>query len=244
MKTIWTILGVVAVANLVALGLLVAWLVTGDRLDKERVERIRQMLSMTIAQEKQLAEAEAVESERARAEAEQAERMAKPPIPAAHVIEVARTNRDAELQIDLRRQRELEDLRSSLLRLQAGLEAREAALAERVEAFEESKRLYASIEGAEQFRAALATLEGQRPRDAKAVLQALLSIGQDEQVTAYLANMDEGRRAKVLAEFVKDSPQVAAELLERLRTRGVGTGRDAASGAVADAQPGSDPRSR
>jgi hypothetical protein len=33
--------------------------------------------------------------------------------------------------------------------------------------------------------------------------------------------MDESKRSKVIAEFVKDDPVVAADLLERLRTRGV-----------------------
>ncbi|MBX3386097.1 MAG: hypothetical protein KF768_05975 [Phycisphaeraceae bacterium] len=239
MKSAWTIVSVVAVANLLALGLLAAWLVTGDRLDRDRVERIRSMLSVTIADERAADETVRQETERARAEAELAEKMARPPIPASFIIESAQLARDSELQVDLRRQRELEDLRISLLRLQAGLEERETELAGRVEAFEEAKRRYASTEGAEQFRAALTTLEGQRPRDAKAVLHALLTIGQQEQVTAYLASMDEGARTKVIAEFVKDSPAVAADLLERLRTRGLGINRSTLSGVSSDGQPGS-----
>lgn len=239
MKSAWTIVSVVAVANLLALGLLAAWLVTGDRLDRDRVERIRSMLSVTIADERAADETVRQETEQARAEAELAEKMARPPIPASFIIESAQLARDSELQVDLRRQRELEDLRISLLRLQAGLEERETELAGRVEAFEEAKRRYASTEGAEQFRAALTTLEGQRPRDAKAVLHALLTIGQQEQVTAYLASMDEGARTKVIAEFVKDSPAVAADLLERLRTRGLGINRSTLSGVSSDGQPGS-----
>jgi hypothetical protein len=76
-------------------------------------------------------------------------------------------------------------------------------------------------DGNKQFLVALATLEGQKPKDAKQVLKALLDVRETDQVVAYLAKMEEGKRSKVIAEFVKDSPAMAADLLERLRTRGV-----------------------
>jgi len=41
------------------------------------------------------------------------------------------------------------------------------------------------------------------------------------QVVSYLNAMDEGIRAKVIQEFLKDDPKLAAELLEKLRVRGV-----------------------
>lgn len=236
MKALWNIVSVLAVANLLAFALVGAWLVGTDRLDKQRVERVRTLLGRTISAENAESESMKSESERMKAEGIAAERMAIPPIPAAAIIATARLAQDAELQVDLRRQRELEDLRASLLRLQAGLEARETELMAQMMHFEETKRLYASIEGADQFKTALSTLEGQRAKDAKLVLQALLSIGQHEQVVAYLANMDEGKRSKVVAEFVKDSPSVAADLLERLRTRGTTLGREVASGVSKDAQ--------
>ena len=45
----------------------------------------------------------------------------------------------------------------------------------------------------------------------------------------FSARMDEGKRSKVMAEFAKESPTVAAGLLERLRTRGVAMSPDAGS---------------
>lgn len=220
MKRIWTILSVLAVANVLALGGFVGWLVQSDRLNKERVQRVRTMLAQTISAEKAALDAETVKVEAAKAEAAAAEKLAQPPVPASQVIAASIQQQDADVQTTLRKQRELEDLRSSLLRLQANLEDREKALAQRETNFEDTKKRYAQIEGAEQFKTALTTLEGQKAKDAKSVLQSLLSIGQTEQVVAYLARMDEGKRSKVMAEFVKDSPSVAADLLERLRTRG------------------------
>lgn len=222
MKRLWMILSVLAIANVLAFAGFVGWLVKGDRLDKARVEKIRTMLATTISAEKASAEEAVKQEEVAKTEAAAAERMAQPPVPAAQVIAVSQQAQDLDVQTTLRKQRELEDLRASLLRLQTNLEEREVALTKAREEFEETKKRYAAIEGADQFQAALLTLEGQKAKDAKAVLQALLGSGQTEQVIAYLAKMDEGKRSKVMAEFVKDSPPVAADLLERLRTRGAG----------------------
>ncbi len=220
MKRIWTMLSVLAVANVLALGGFVGWLVQSDRLNKERVQRVREMLALTISAEKAAMDAETLKQEAAKTEAAAAEKLAQPPVPASQVIAASIQQQDADVQTTLRKQRELEDLRSSLLRLQSNLEDREKALAQRETNFEDTKKRYARIEGAEQFKTALTTLEGQKAKDARSVLQALLSIGQTEQVVAYLARMDESKRSKVMAEFVKDSPTVAADLLERLRTRG------------------------
>ena len=52
------------------------------------------------------------------------------------------------------------------------------------------------------------------------MLKSMLESRQAEQVIAYLTKMDETKRSKIIAEFVKDEPAVAADLLERMRTRG------------------------
>ena len=92
-----------------------------------------------------------------------------------------------------------------------------------------------------QFRTALETLEAQKPKDAKATLQAMIdadggnattggtgaaakaspTAGGRKQVVTYLTAMDEEMRSKVMAEFIKTDPRLAAELLEQLRTRGI-----------------------
>lgn len=222
MKRAWTILSVLAIANLLAIGGFIGWLVMSDRLDNGRVQRVREMLAMTVAAENAAKSELAAKEEQEANDAAAAAKLAQPPVPAAQVIAVGQRQQDLDVQTTLRKQRELEDLRASLLRLQSNLEQRELALAQARLDFEETKKRYAAIEGAAQFQTALSTLEGQKSKDAKAVMQALLSAGQTEQVIAYLAKMDEGKRSKIVAEFVKDAPPVAADLLERLRTRGAG----------------------
>lgn len=220
MRTIWAVISAVAVANVLALIGFVAWLGMTDRLSRERIERVRVVFATTVQEE---AAAEAEEEARERAEAEvvaAAQRMAAPPEPAAARIAQQQEEEEIRLQHVLRQQRELEDLRRTLDRDRARLIEEENRLAVAQQEFEEYRRRLAEIEGADQFKKALATLESQKPKDAKEVLQAMIDQQETEQVIAYLGAMDDRARGKIVAEFVKADPRLAAELLERLRTRG------------------------
>ena len=145
MKRLWMILSVLAIANVLAFAGFVGWLVKGDRLDKARVEKIRTMLATTISAEKASAEEAVKQEEVAKTEAAAAERMAQPPVPAAQVIAVSQQAQDLDVQTTLRKQRELEDLRASLLRLQTNLEEREVALTKAREEFEETKNVIGGL---------------------------------------------------------------------------------------------------
>ena len=222
MKTIRTIIVTMLIANMLALIGLGVWLKQSGRLNRERVDRVRAVFTKTIEQEEaEKAQATAKAEEQAKAQAA-AIKLASAPLTAAEQISKQNDQEEAKLQSALRREREIEDLRSSLLRQKQALDDREKQLIAERASFEAEKKRYAEIEGAQQFKAALTTLEGQKPKDAKSVLRSMLDGQQVEQVVAYLSRMDEGKRTKIIAEFVKDEPTTAADLLERLRTRGSG----------------------
>ena len=221
MKSLLTLISALAIANLLALGGVVAWLRISDRLNMERVQMVRQAFSRTIADEAQNKAEAATKAEQERASAAEAERIAKPPVTAAETIDTQRREEDEELQVLQRKQREIESLRSALSTQLASLERRERDLEAAKAAFERSRTETARMSEDRQFREALSTLEGQKPRDAKQVLRALIDAGSREQAVAYLSKMDESKRAKVVAEFVKDDPSLAAGLLESVRTRGM-----------------------
>lgn len=221
MKTVWNILAALALINIIALAGVVVWLRASDRLNRQRATALKETFSKTIAQE--AAEKAAVEAEaRAKAvAAAEAAKMAQPPESAAEKIEDQKFREDQRLQVVLRQQQELENLRASLMAQIAKLDEREKRLEANRLAFAEERRKVMATDGNKQFLIALATLEGQKPRDAKQVLRALLDVHETDQVVAYLTKMEEGKRTKVMAEFVKDDAALAADLLERLRTRGV-----------------------
>lgn len=221
MKSLWTIIAVVALLNVLAIGALLGWLQSSGRLSRERALAVKQVFTTTVEQEK--AQKAALEAEAKLKEAERlaAEKAGMPPKPAGEVIAEQQFREEQKAQMLHRQQQDLENLRASLMSKLADLETREKRLAADRAAFAEERRRIAETEGQAQFKAALATLEGQKPKDAKLVLQSLITARQMPQVVSYLAKMDEGKRSKVLAEFVKDDPAVAADLLERLRTRGM-----------------------
>ncbi len=221
MKTVWNVIAALALVNIIALAGVVVWLRASDRLNRERATAVKETFSKTIAQqaaEKAAAEAEAKAKA---AEAAAAAKMALPPESAAEKIEDQKFREDQRLQVVLRQQQELENLRASLMSQIARLDEREKKLEADRRAFADERRKVMETDGNKQFQLALATLEGQKPKDAKQVLRALLDVHQTDQVVAYLAKMEEGKRSKVIAEFVKDDAAMAADLLERLRTRGV-----------------------
>ena len=220
MKKIWNIVACLAVANVLAIAAVLTWLGMTDRLSRERIQSLKEVLSRTNVQENQDKAAAEIAKTKATKDAALAEKMAEPPVTAAQKIQENKVDSEQALQVGLRREREVETLRQSLAAQMATLEQRERQLKDDRAAFEAQRRKLTEIEGAAQFKTALSTLEDQKAHDAKLVLGALLAARQEDQVVAYLARMEEGKRSKIIAEFVKEDPSVAAELLERLRTRG------------------------
>lgn len=231
MKRVWTVIAILAVANILALGGFIGWLKMSDRLNKDRVEQVRKTFARTVAQEVSDKVAEAQATKDAEKKKAEDERMAQPPETAGEKIAKQKLDEEQKLQAIQRKQQELESLRTSLMSELSKLEEQEKRLKADKEAFAAERARIAQTEGEKQFKDALATLEGQKPKDAKQVLKALIDAKQKPQAVSYLAKMEEGKRSKVMAEFVKDDAALAAELLEQLRTRGtVVPAKEAADG--------------
>lgn len=268
MKGIIAALCIVAVANLLAVGAFVGWLKTSDRLDLERLRKVREVLAPTIAQEKQ----KKVEADTAAAaeklKAEEDAKRQRPPLTAEQQLIVRMEASKAEEQRAARLRTETEVLQRGLQEERERLEAATKALTDAQARFEALQQETATLVGSEQFTKAVSVLTGLKPAEAKSALQQILDgttasiTGADapvqkkagagtiapvlssngaaelrptavpqtksetgrRQVVAYLNAMEERVRNRIIAEFVKEDPALAAELLERLRTHGVLTG--------------------
>ncbi|MGE3106841.1 MAG: hypothetical protein AB7G11_05080 [Phycisphaerales bacterium] len=222
MKALTTILTTLAVANLLALSGFIGWLVKSDRLNRERLEAIRAMFSTTITEEA----ASKAEAERQKQEAQDAaEAAAKAlilPVRSAEKLAQGKESADADLQNKLRLESELRALQEFLVRENDRLVRLEGDLKQREAMFAQERKKIEETAGTEQFQKAMATLGGMKPADARAMLSELLGSGHADEVTAYLNAMDERQRSKVMTEFIKSDPKVAASLLEQLRRYGVG----------------------
>ncbi|MCZ7632612.1 MAG: hypothetical protein M5U20_03905 [Phycisphaerales bacterium] len=159
MRTAWTILSVMAVAHLIALLGVAAWLWSTGRADAATVERVRQVLREPPE------ERDARRAERAQAVAE-----TSPPIPASSADAIALRLHDDEAQRQrLERMRnEARTVAAMVAREMRTLEQRRVELDAEREAFESMRDRIVALEGDEQFRKALSVLAGLKPADAKA----------------------------------------------------------------------------
>ncbi|HZW09560.1 MAG TPA: hypothetical protein VFF69_06635, partial [Phycisphaerales bacterium] len=224
---------VLAIANLLGILGAAGWLVATERVDRERVEAIRKILHEPAPIERARLESEAA------AAAEQQEEQPEPlpptpPVPSEQIIDLRQDLERADEFLAQRMQRESQDLARTMALERERLEREQAEFERERAEFERMREQIAATEGDAQFKAALSVLKQVKPAEAKAILQEIIdgvagALGAPEQpgasgmdrAVAYLDALGSMERGEVMAQFVKDSPAMAAELLERLRTFGL-----------------------
>lgn len=223
MRTLFTAFILVLLVNALALGGLLGYLGATDRLSKDRVRDAAAIFSNTL-QEQQAVEAERAKSEQEALElAEQAlrlEQVASGPVtPEARLASIQNVDEKQRALIE-RRKVEVEQLQRQLETQRRVIEKRIAELDEKQKAFNEAVAAQLDEMQQEDFKEAVAMLEGIPPKQAKAVFQQLLKEGNQEQVVSYLFAMEERKATKILTEFKQPNEVVqAADLIEQLRQR-------------------------
>ena len=223
MRTFFTATILVLIINVLALGALAGWLGASGRLNKDRLRDAVAVFNHTIEEEARLA-AEAEQAERdAQALAERALRMEQvaggPVTPESRMasIQVVDDKRRALLE---RQKGEAEALKRQLDAQQRLIEQKIAELDTKQQAFDQA--IASKIEAMQQedFKEAIAMLEGIPPKQAKQVIQRWLNDGDQTQVVDYLSAMEERKAAKVLKEFKQPNEVAqAATLIDQLRQR-------------------------
>lgn len=225
MRTLWLIVSTLALAHVLAIGGVIGWLAWSDRLDRARIERVREVFAPTLAEERARAAEAAAAARAAEQAAAEAAKASGPLLTAAQRLSVREEEQEVDRQRLERLKREVSDLQAAMQREREIVEEeRRLLVAERAE-FEAMRARLEEIEGGEQFKKALRVLAGLKPDDAKAALMELVRRDDagtgTEQVVSYLNALPDRTRTKVMAEFLADDPKLAADLLERLRTRGL-----------------------
>jgi len=223
MKSMKRAILTILILNLIAILAGIGWLLSSNRVNKDRVLELTQLFDEPVHVEQARIKAE----EQAAADAE----AAKPrELPEGALNSSERNLVRVEMtQVDMARlermKREVEDLQSILRQERDGLNSdREMFEQEKTEFAAMRARLMA-LEGGKQFKKALATLTTMDAQDAKTVLQTMLEDGDKlEEVVSYLSAMDERARTAILTEFLNEGEdQLAADLLESVRLRGLET---------------------
>jgi hypothetical protein len=227
MRTAWNITSFLAVVNLLALLMCAGWLWQTGRLDSQRIATIRELLSITIADELQTRTEEAAAMEAQEQLRDEERRRTGWPVAGGELI--ARIDRfEDHAALMLRR---VQDENSKLM---SQLDAREQDLVQREQQLEARQQQWlASIEADadrrqdEQFLKAVRILESLPPKQARQAIQSLVETGKTEQAVAYLNAMNARSAAKIVREFKTDADvALATDLLEKLRTFGLVAGLD------------------
>ena len=261
MKGLMAVLSIIAVANIIAVAGVLGWLNSSDRLSKERVQKVREVFTKTNAEE--AAEKAAAEAKKKTEDAKAAEdaKKQRPPLTAEQQLGLKADLNETERQKMKRLEREVADLSESLA------EARKQYSATRDQLEKERKDALAALESgaaSPQFKKAVGILDGLKAPECRSLLGQLLEgnglvvpgmapIPGDgagagaagkapsepaiRQVVAYLNAMQERNRIKVIGEFQKDDPKLAAMLLERLRAFGTVIGNAPGSPKPGTARP-------
>ena len=229
MRTFWNAISFLAVVNMLALLLAVGWLGYSGRIDRSRIEAVRDLFTPTVAAaEESVEEADgttavvAVETS-ASSEPEQ--------LPVTHLgpITLSELRGDLEMETRIALERQAETLRANIdhhyRSRREEIESRERAVSAREIRFEEMRAR--SID--EEFKQTIADLEEMKVDAAFAIVQAWWREADRVGTTVperrafvvdVLAALDSERRTKLLTEFVDTGQaEVAANLQLALRDR-------------------------
>ncbi|MEM8835409.1 MAG: hypothetical protein AAGD00_06275 [Planctomycetota bacterium] len=220
LRALWAIISVLAVANLLAILGFAGWLTASGRLDPDRVERLRVMLAETTDEERDRLDDEVTQAVEQAELDKAAARVGTLPLPAEDRIRTGDRIEEVARQRYQRLERETNDLFASLRRERQELDQiREEFQAER-DAWQAMREAVEARQSSEQFQKAVSLLGSVKADQAKAMLTSIITGGDVDQAVAYVNAMEPRAASKVLASFEKDDPNLAAELLERVRLLG------------------------
>ena len=213
---------VLAIAHLLAALGFVAWLFASGRVDGERLTRVREVFSTTIAEEKRARSEEESKAAAVAADADLVRRLRELPLASAE-----RTDTDSRAgdRIELG----LRTFEDKTRRLRDELRKDGESLDQRIQSFEKRKSDWEKSIAAdkqrvtdEQFRKAVKNLESLPPKQAREVVLELVRTSRMDTAVAYLDAMSSAKASNLLKSFKsEEETKVATELLERLRMLGL-----------------------
>ncbi|MDX2018348.1 MAG: hypothetical protein SFY95_12015 [Planctomycetota bacterium] len=177
MKSAWTIVSVIALANVLALGAFIGWLHSSGRLNTERARAVREIFTATIAEEDAKKKEEEAKAEAAKKAAEEAAKLEKPPMTAAEQLAARLDASEVDRQRMERLRREVADLQSSLVREREKLSQEQSAFRAEVAAWHAQREQLEAKTKTEQFRRAVALLGSLKSGEATTLLREIIRTG-------------------------------------------------------------------
>ncbi len=189
MRTLWNFLSFLAVVNLLALLIVGAWLWQSGRLTRGRIDDIRAVLSMSEREASAIAARSVSESEIQRLREMEQLRRAHPPADSATQINQIAFVQQQHDQAKRRLQDERGMLALQLAQATANMEANIAAFERQRASWQTSQNDDAQRTIDEQFLQAVKQLEQLPAKQAKGIIQQLVTDNNVDQAVAYLDAM-------------------------------------------------------
>lgn len=220
MRTLWNAVAVLAIINLLALAIVGGWLWRSGRVDRDRIEAVRTLFSLSIAEEEERRRAE--EAALLAADAEENVPLAWQPVPVTN-LDVADARERLQDLAAVTNARLAADAGILVDRIEDAYRRRDAELTERETALQRERDRLAEIRSRtrdDDFKRVVADL-GEMKLDASyGILGVWLAEGRRTLVVDVLHALEAERRHDVLAEFVDAGrAEVAADLQLALRER-------------------------
>jgi len=225
MRVLWNSVAVMLLLDAIVIAGGVVYLQATDRLNAERVHNAIDVFKPTIAEQQAMDQQAAVLAEQAEQQRQQLahlQAVAQGPVTTRDRLteqqvgdELAALNID-RLKEDTRAiQRQVELEQRKLTEQKKELDAQRAA-------FEQQVREYEQQRTDADFQLAVQLYEKLPAKQVKQIFLTMIDDGQPDTVVAYLASMKLRSAANVLKEFKTGTEiDVAADLIERLRARGI-----------------------
>jgi len=223
MRTLFTVIALLAILHILAGLGFVGWLAGTGRLNRERLNETKALFELTIEQEREKEAEEAELAEETRIEAERQARLSGVgglASTADRLQEEEKRNEVLLRQLE-RTRREIEALSDNLTLARQRMERQHADLLTAKQELEERIQQIEARLNDEGFKKAVALYESLPSKQVKQMFVELMQTEQTDDVVAYLEAMQPRKAAGVLKEF-KDVREIdmAVELTQRLRERG------------------------
>jgi len=221
MKSLWNAISFLAVVHLLALVMLLLWLFQSGRLNRERVNDLRQWLGTTSAEARTAAAKSIKDAEAERLATAQKDNQSHPGADSETQIQRLTLMSQQEQQTRRSMDDERTMLQQQLSTSTAQVDQKQAAFDRQRQEWENTVKIERQRRTDAQFQQTVKLYEQATPKQAKKMLEELISQKHQDQAVAYLDAMNPRAASKVLKEFKTDEEiKLATELLEKLRTLG------------------------
>lgn len=223
MKKLWTIISFLSVIHFLAFIMFIGWLWQSDRLNRDRIDEVRALFSMTMPQAKFAAKQADIDAQQKINEQDELAMRDNPPFSSQASLAINRAHKTQSDQAA----RNLEDTRKLSLQMidneRELLEKEKEEFAQMKAAWDKDTIAERKRKTDEQFAQAVKIYESLSPKQSMQMLSNLVTAGNIDQVVSYLDAMNPRNAAKILKAFKTPEELIlATQLQEKLRVFGTG----------------------